>query len=173
MIDLSPIDLEKYIGDNLGTDMDISISPDIQSLTDSLLALSVTEKLDRTTRRKAVAAVADALKWTIDSGASTTLCCHRDWFQNYQEARIPIKIANGKHVYAEGYGSVKIPVMTTSGTRGHILIQRVLHVPTCPTNLLSVAQLTDTGHTVALGKTDSHIEIKDGAGGTTWKRIVQ
>ena len=90
MVDLSPIDLEKYIGDNLGTDMDISISPGIQSLTDSLLALSVTEKLDRTTRRKAVAAVADALKWTIDSGASTTLCCHRDWFQNYQEARAAV-----------------------------------------------------------------------------------
>ena len=49
MVDLSPIDLEKYIGDNLGTDMDISISPGIQSLTDSLLALSVTEKRPRAT----------------------------------------------------------------------------------------------------------------------------
>ena len=35
-----------------------------------------------------------------------------------------------------------------SSPRGHILVQRgALHVPTCPTNLLSVAQITDAGHT--------------------------
>ena len=37
---------------------------------------------------------------------------------------------------------------------------------------LSVTEtlLTDYGHTVALGKTDSHIEIKDGAGTVTLER---
>ena len=161
---IGPADLDQYIGDNIGAVLDISLDPGIVSLTDSLLALSVTETLDRDTRRNAVSAVADCDKWTIDSGCSTTLCCHRDWFQRYQEARIPIKIANGKHVYAEGYGSIKIPVMLSSGTRGYLLIQRALHVPTCPTNLLSVAQLTDYGHTVALGKHRPRIELSNDGG---------
>ena len=162
--DIGPVDLDQYIGDNIGAVLDISLDPSIVSLTDSLLALSVTETLDRDTRRNAVSAVADCDKWTIDSGCSTTLCCHRDWFQRYQEARIPIKIANGKHVYAEGYGSIKIPVMLGSGERGYLLIQRALHVPTCPTNLLSVAQLTDYGHTVALGKDRPRIDLCNDGG---------
>ena len=92
---------------------------------------------------------------------------NRDWFQRYQEARIPIKIANGKHVYAEGYGSVKIPYTTADGKKIYLLLQRALHVPTCPTNLLSVAQVTDAGHSISLAGGDngtSAITVKDGGG---------
>ena len=48
-------------------------------------------------------------------------CCQRDWLQGkFQQARIPIKIANGKYVYAGGYGSIsKTPLMTKGGKCGN------------------------------------------------------
>ena len=47
------------------------------------------------------------------------MCCQRSWFKGkFQPARIPIKIANnGKYVYAEGYGSIKIPLVAKTGKR--------------------------------------------------------
>ena len=63
-------------------------------------------------------------------------------------------------------GEPRAPVTYTGRpfVRGYLLIQRALHVPTCPTNLLSVAQLTDYGHTVALGKDRPRIELSNDGG---------
>ena len=160
------INLDDYLGNIRGgidygkQDLSPSLSDEIVSLTDQMLCLAVTETMPREQRSRAIAAVADAKKWVIDSGCSTTLCCQRSWFKGkFQAARIPIKIANGKYVYAEGYGSIKIPVITKSSKRTHLLIQRALYVPTCPTNLLSVSQLTDANHTVVLDNKDPRVEI--------------
>lgn len=58
-----------------------------------------------------------------DSGATDHMSHNREWFVEYQqfEEELPVRIGNGKYIYAKCYGIIDIlayDAMAQNGTRG-------------------------------------------------------
>ena len=98
--------------------------------------------------------------WTADTGASSHMTPHRHWFATYKPHVIPIRLADGKVVMSAGIGSVKFQ---PSDVKGHTLqFERVLHVPSLRSNLLSVLYLTTKkGYVVKIEQSTMHFYRND------------
>lgn len=45
--------------------------------------------------------------WNADSGASSHMSYHREWFLNYKSYSVPIKLADHTIIYSAGIGDVE------------------------------------------------------------------
>jgi hypothetical protein len=97
-------------------------------------------------------------EWIVDSGASSHICAHRDWFSSYISLTPPRPIYLGdKHVlHAVGLGQIRIIIRNGFGDQ-HAIVTDVLHCPKIGTNLLSVTHLTKCGSSIRF--TDDHCHI--------------
>ncbi|THH12698.1 hypothetical protein EUX98_g9791, partial [Antrodiella citrinella] len=86
-------------------------------------------------------------KWIVDSGASATMCSHRDWFMYYSPLSSPIKVWLGdeRFINAIGKGRVSLNVPTGNGSTHNVVLVDVYYVPDLNGNLLSVSQFTNRG----------------------------
>jgi gag-polypeptide of LTR copia-type len=84
--------------------------------------------------------------WIIDSGASRTMCCHRDWFFHFTPltSPIPVVLGDDSSIVASGVGHIHVK-MHADGSKHHSVLRDVLYVPDLQGNLLSVAQLAHHG----------------------------
>ena len=85
--------------------------------------------------------------WIIDSGASRHMTSNRGIFQALTSRVVPITIANGAEIMAEGIGTVMIDT-----PRGPVVMEDVLYVPSMQANLLSIHALRRKGITVEFGQ---------------------
>lgn len=79
-------------------------------------------------------------KWIIDSGASTHMTPHAEWFDSYRPCDGKITVANGSSLPAVGLGDVAIDTKTDFKK-----IFNVVHVPGLDCNLLSVKKAVEKG----------------------------
>lgn len=82
-------------------------------------------------------------RWLIDSGATVHICRNKDMFNVYKEEQIPLRVADGKAVYALGVGEVQA---TICGRK--VRLRDVLHCPDMMYNILSVPALVEHNHVV-------------------------
>jgi len=84
--------------------------------------------------------------WIIDSGASRTMSCNREWFYSFTTLARPIRVTLGDDSTIHATGVGRIPVrMRANGHWSNAVLQDVLFVPELNGNLLSVAHLTQRG----------------------------
>lgn len=92
--------------------------------------------------------VRESEKWFMDSGASDHMSNRREWFSNLMELKvpIPIRIGNGKHIFAIGTGDILI-----SAFDGKCWVRKrltkVLFVPDIKLQLFSFGTALDKGLT--------------------------
>ena len=79
--------------------------------------------------------------WNADTGATTHMTPHREWFKSYGPS-VGIRVANGQVVYAAGVGTVEFTPVKDRQKLCPVLFSNVLHVPLLNQNLLSVLTLT-------------------------------
>lgn len=84
--------------------------------------------------------------WIIDSGASRHMTSNRGLYKALTSRVVPITIANGAEIMAEGIGTVVIDT-----PRGPTAMEDVLYVPAISANLLSIHALRKKGITVEFG----------------------
>jgi hypothetical protein len=84
--------------------------------------------------------------WIIDSGASRTMSCHREWFSHFTPlaSPIPVVLGDDSSIVASGVGRIHVE-MRANGAKHHSVLQDVLYVPGLQGNLLSVGQLLRNG----------------------------
>jgi hypothetical protein len=81
--------------------------------------------------------------WCADTGASSHMTPHKDWFSDYRPHVIPVKVADGNIIYSAGIGSVQFKPSLGGGVPGKLVVfNRVLHVPHLNRPLLSIQTLT-------------------------------
>src|SRR6201999_274281 len=76
--------------------------------------------------------------WNADTGATSHMTPHRDWFVSYEPLQTPIRLADGKVIYSAGIGAVDFVPLVDGVAQRPIRFSRVLHVPDLRNNLLSV-----------------------------------
>ena len=80
--------------------------------------------------------------WCADTGASSHMTPHREWFDEYQPHSVPVRVANGTVVRSTGIGSVRFTPYLNGLKGREVVFHIVLHVPALQNNLLSVLYLT-------------------------------
>jgi hypothetical protein len=91
-------------------------------------------------------------KWLADSGADKHVANSKAIFDTYEDCQMgPVDTARGV-VIPPGKGLVKLWVKKTDGTDTELILQDVVYMPSCPINLLSVAQLIRLGGFARPGK---------------------
>lgn len=85
-------------------------------------------------------------KWYMDSGASDHMCNRQDWFRNFKQVEppIPVRIGNGKSIYACGKGDIYILSFDEKKWISKHLAD-VLYVPDIGLNLFSSGSALDKG----------------------------
>lgn len=85
-------------------------------------------------------------KWFMDSGASDHMSSKREWFINFIDLKvpIPIRIGNGKHIFAVGIG--EIVILSSNGKKWvKKRLLNVLFVPDIKLQLFSLGMALDKG----------------------------
>lgn len=84
-------------------------------------------------------------QWNTDTGATSHMTPRREFFRTYESYSAPIRVADGKVIWAVGKGTVAIRPHTNGRYLPIVTFSNVLHVPGLAVNLLSVLSLT-TNH---------------------------
>ena len=97
-----------------------------------------------------------AEEWVVDSGATMRMTwdngsvCHMGVFVTYMYAAMDgmpsVRLGDGRHVKAEGRGSVKLRMRDDKDAERVIRLFSVLFVPDLSCNLFSVHDITDKGN---------------------------
>ena len=89
-------------------------------------------------------------KWIIDSGASSPMSCHRNWFHTYQEISPPKKVwlGNDRYILAKGIGQLHLEMNLGGGKKGLTIIRSAYYIPNISGNLLSISYLLKQGFSV-------------------------
>ena len=80
--------------------------------------------------------------WNADTGATSHMTPHREWFHTYSPCSVPIRVANGQVVFAAGRGTVEFTPVKGTRNLHPVVFFEVLHVPALNQNLLSVLTIT-------------------------------
>jgi len=85
-------------------------------------------------------------QWIVASGASRTMCSHRDWFHSFTPFAQPTQVIPGDNssIPATGTGHVHAR-FPAKGKWHRIVLQDVLYVPELHRNLLSVSHILKRG----------------------------
>ncbi len=94
----------------------------------------------------------------LDSGATSHIMGDRTMFRNYVNHTFNITLGDGAKMRGEGYGDVDIVVRSGHGFTT-ITLKNTLHAPRVAVNLLSVAQLQDSGFAVLAPPMTNRIEL--------------
>ena len=80
----------------------------------------------------------DSYQFVIDTGTTFHVCKHRELFigQVSKAQHIFIKGVGGR-IKVRGYGTIKIGIINDNNDECDLVINNVLYVPDCPTNLIS------------------------------------
>lgn len=100
-------------------------------------------------------------KWVADTGATSHICHHKEWFKNLEIFDKPEKCAVGDGYEVEVIGSGQIEIEMENGkevTTG--TLDKVLYVPSIAANLISIGAATDRGIIAKFGKDECEL-IKD------------
>jgi transposase InsO family protein len=101
--------------------------------------------------------------WIVDSGASRTMSCNRDWFYSFSTLARPIRVTLGDNSCINATGVGRIPVrMRANGQWNNAVLQDVLFVPELNGNLLSVAHLTERGADIRFTGTKCQLYTQTG-----------
>lgn len=96
--------------------------------------------------------------WYIDSGATAHMCNDRRFFRRFRDVwNENILIANSETLAVEGVGDIQIEACGVEA-----MLKNVNYVPGICTNLLSVKQITEEGHSVSFEGKNCAIRKKDG-----------
>ena len=79
--------------------------------------------------------------WNADTGATSHMTPHLDWFSTYTPHRVPIRLANDCVVYSAGIGTVHFDPVLGGKSAKPLSFTDVLHAPHLRSNLLSVLYL--------------------------------
>ncbi len=81
--------------------------------------------------------------WCADTGASSHMTPHKEWFATYTPHVIPVRVADGNIIFSAGVGVVQFKPILGGGAPGRVVeFKRVLHVPQLNRPLLSITTLT-------------------------------
>ena len=83
-----------------------------------------------------------SLCWCADTGATSHMTPHRDWFEEYEPHTVAVRVADGTVVQSSGIGSVRFRPLIGGSPARVVVFHRVLHVPALQNNLLSVLYLS-------------------------------
>lgn len=86
------------------------------------------------------------VRWNTDSGATSHMTPHREWFipESFISWRVPIHVANGTVIHSEGRGSIRFRPRDRDQDNkplNDVVIFNVLFVPELANNLLSITTL--------------------------------
>ena len=101
-------------------------------------------------------------KWIIDSGASSPMSSHHNWFQMYWDISPPKKVLLGddRYILAMGIGQLHLEMDLGGGKKGLIIIHSVYYLPDISRNLLSISYLIKRGYSVNFNNNECHILCK-------------
>jgi hypothetical protein len=100
--------------------------------------------------------------WIIDSGATSHMCCEREFFEKMENSNCSVVIlANGKESKVQGIGSGKLKVMNQNGEKVEITLNDVLFVPELETNLISVNKIVNNDFSVIFNDSGCKINFKN------------
>ena len=87
----------------------------------------------------------DKLKWVVDSGATSHMCCNLDLVSDFAklEKEVDVSLGDGYDVKGTGTGKVKFSVKVPGGSQKCCL--DVLYVPDLAYNLFSISRATRGG----------------------------
>ena len=80
--------------------------------------------------------------WNTDTGATSHMTPHRNWFRSYSPHVVAIQLADHSTIYSAGLGSVEFQPVVNGVPKHPIVFHDVLHVPNLSSNLLSLFHLT-------------------------------
>ncbi|GBE82734.1 hypothetical protein SCP_0411190 [Sparassis crispa] len=92
----------------------------------------------------------DLHRWIVDSGASSHMTSHREWFVNYRALATSKRVYLGdeRFILAIGISQVTLRAAVDHGSTNTGIVQEVLHVPDLNGNLLSVSQFDRNSYDV-------------------------
>ena len=101
-------------------------------------------------------------KWIIDSGASSPMSSHHNWFHMYQDISPPKKVwlSDDRYILAMGIGQLHLEMDLGGGKKGLTVIHSAYYVPGVSGNLLSVSYLIKRGYSVNFHDDKCHIFSK-------------
>ena len=104
-----------------------------------------------------------AEEWVVDSGATTHMTWDKGVFVTYaaMEDMPIVRLGDGRHVKAEGRGSVQLRVKDDKDAEHVIRLFSVLFMPDLSCNLFSVRDITDKGNRMLFDDITCSIITKD------------
>jgi hypothetical protein len=84
--------------------------------------------------------------WNADTGATSHMSAHHEWFQDLTLCSIPVTLADGKVILAKGRGSIRLQPVVGGISLPLVTLTNVLYVPGLQANLISVLTLTTLHH---------------------------
>ena len=106
-----------------------------------------------------VSAVVARAKWVLDSGATHHMTSDSTQFQSLTPVQIPIQVANGATMTAEGEGDVLLNLVV-EGVENQVTLKKVLYVPEMGRcGLVSVRCIQAAGVAINFADTDNTVSI--------------
>ena len=107
--------------------------------------------------------VVKAEEWVVDSGVTTHMKWDKGVFVIYaaMEDMLNVWLGDGRHVKAEGCGSVCLQVKDNKDAERVIHLSSVLYVPDLSCNLFSVRDITDKGNRMLFDDITCSVITKD------------
>ena len=89
-----------------------------------------------------------AEEWVVDSGATTHMTWDKGVFVTYatMDDMPNVRLGDGRHVKAEGRGSVCLRIKDDKEAERVISLSSVLYVPDLSCNMFTVRDITDKGN---------------------------
>lgn len=90
------------------------------------------------------------IKWCLDSGATSHMCCAKNVFSNLHESENIgyVKLANNEKVKIMGIGTAKLCIKINNKPK-YISLYNTLYIPNLKENLISVGKAADNGGKVS------------------------
>ena len=107
------------------------------------------------------AGTVNSQSWYFDSGATNHMTKHKFWMKDMKNLKDSVGVANNQKMEVKGTGKCKV-VGKCGNSKKEVDVRDVLYIPELSTNLLSVSQITERGHTVIFRK--STCEVHDHSG---------
>ena len=104
-------------------------------------------------------------KWLVDSGASSHMTAHREYFLEYYSFSTPEKVGlgNGRVVEAVGAGTIRLNMLFKVSNSKKAGMHNVLHVSKLAYSLFSVRAAAKRGNTVKFGRSRCWIRGPNGS----------
>ena len=96
----------------------------------------------------------------MDSGRTDHKMIDKTWFKNYQKLETTVNNPDGGKTKVERIGDVDLEAPDTKGVLHKLTFEKVLHVPECKTNLISVSSLVQKQHELFHTRAKSVLKLR-------------